>query len=104
MTPRMRFINYNEYVKHPFKYHDGRFARYPRFRYVVFNTIMRKQINIRAGFFVRRGDDDRSTMIFDDLRAAFKKDYPESEALVNSITRFSGSLRGTWPYWGGRRR
>ena len=42
ITPRIRTIFYSNYIKHLFKYYDGRFTRYPRFRYVVFNTIIRK--------------------------------------------------------------
>jgi hypothetical protein len=104
--PRERTVAFPEYVKHLIKYKDGRFARHPRFRYVVFNTIMRRQVNTRAGFFVRNRDDEEptSTMSIDDFRTAFEDDSAESEALINSITRFSGSLRGTRPFWGGKRR
>ena len=43
-------------------------------------------------------------MTIDDFGTAFEDNSPESEALLNSITRFSGSLRGTRPFWGGKRR
>ena len=41
ITPRIRNVPYPDYIQHLMKYQDGRFARHPRFRYVVFNTIMR---------------------------------------------------------------
>jgi hypothetical protein len=88
----MRSINYTDYVKYLFKYHNERFARHSRFRYVIFNIIMRKQIDTRAGFFVRKDDNDRFIIIFNDLRAAFENNSPESKRLINLITRFSGSL------------
>jgi hypothetical protein len=94
----MRFISYTDYVKYLLKYHDRRFARHPRFRYVIFNIIIRKQIDTKAGFFIRKNDNDRSTMTFNNLRAAFEDNSPESERLINLITRFSGSLRDTRPF------
>ncbi len=36
-----RTIGYVEYIQYCLKYEDGRFVRYPRFRYVVFNTLAR---------------------------------------------------------------
>jgi hypothetical protein len=102
--PRFRNVKYSEYVKHLLKYKDGRFARHPRFRYVVFNTLMRRQVNTRAGFYVRRrADQEPDSLTLEDLRVAFDENSPESEALLNSITRFSGSMRGTRPFWVGRR-
>ena len=72
------------------KYHDGRFASHPRWRYVVFNTLMQQQTSKRAGFYVR-GSAYKDVSI-DDLRAAFEEESDESRALLNSITRFSGAL------------
>ncbi|KAH0826840.1 hypothetical protein AYO21_07253 [Fonsecaea monophora] len=102
VTPRLRSITYTDYVKHLLKYQDGRFAKHPRFRYVVFNTIMRKQVNTRSSFFVKK--TDREEMTIDDLRAAFDDNTAEAQALLNSITRHADSLRGTRPFWAGRRR
>jgi hypothetical protein len=48
IAPRQRSITYDRYIEHAWKYHDGRFARHPRFRYVVFNTLMRMQVNARS--------------------------------------------------------
>lgn len=38
---RERTVPFPGYIKHLLKFHDGRFARHPRFRYVVFNIMMR---------------------------------------------------------------
>jgi hypothetical protein len=45
---RVRSVKFAEYIEHLIKYHDGRFARHPRFRYVVFNTYMRLQVNKKS--------------------------------------------------------
>ena len=78
VTPRIRSISYNDYIKHLLKFYNGRFARHPRFRYVVFNTIIRKQVNTRAGFFVKKAPSNRVEMTLKDLRAAFETDSSEA--------------------------
>src|SRR2546429_600446 len=91
VTPRLRDIPYPMFAKHSLLYKDGRFAQHPRFRYVVFNTIMRKQVNTCSGFFVRKTGAVDYTL--EDLRRAFNDDSVEAQSIINSITRFAGSLR-----------
>lgn len=100
VVPRVRSVEYVSYVQHLLRYRDGRFARHPRFIYAVFNIIMRKQVNTRARFFYKRSSAQCQGLTVDDLRAAFESDAPEAQSLLNSLTRFSGSLRGTRPFWG----
>jgi hypothetical protein len=71
ITPRQRSITYDRCIKHAWKYHDGRFARHPRFRYVVFNTLMRMQVNTRSTFFIRKGGGQSAPVDIQQLRAAF---------------------------------
>ncbi|KAJ5942725.1 hypothetical protein N7516_002893 [Penicillium verrucosum] len=52
--PRQRSVSYKNYVRHLIKHESGRFAQHPRFRFVVFNTIMRHQAAKSAWFYVRR--------------------------------------------------
>ncbi|EED13560.1 hypothetical protein TSTA_098170 [Talaromyces stipitatus ATCC 10500] len=99
ILPRQRSVRFDDYVKHLMKFDDGRFARHPRFRYVVFNTMMRQQANKKAGFFVKQRIAGGQEVTAEQLRAAFEEDTPEGEALVNSISRRSGMLRGTRPFW-----
>ena len=47
-SPRRRTVEYSAYIEHLMRYKDGRFARHPRWRYVVFNTKLRHQANKRA--------------------------------------------------------
>jgi ATP-dependent DNA helicase PIF1 len=65
----------------------------------VFNIITRHQINDKASFFVRKKRPQDKDITIKDLRRAFKEDTPDSAAMLNSITRYAGSLRGTPPYW-----
>jgi ATP-dependent DNA helicase PIF1 len=102
LTPRAREVKYTDYVRHLLLYRDMRFAQHPRFRYVAFNTIMRHQINEKAGFFVRKLDPQNKDLSLDDLRNAFNDDTEDSRAILNRVTRYAASLRGTRPYWSGR--
>ena len=40
-TPRLRNVTLKDYARHLMCWHDGRFARHARWRFVVFNMIMR---------------------------------------------------------------
>lgn len=102
VLPRERKVEYAEYIRHLIKHESGRFARHPRFRYVVFNTIMRRQASNSSGFFVRQRPGLRNPTA-DELREAFQNNDPEAESLIHSITAISTSIRGTRSYWGARR-
>ncbi|KAM4059613.1 PIF1-like helicase [Hirsutella rhossiliensis] len=54
------------------RWHDGRFARHPTFRFVAFNTLMRSQAPLT-----------REQLI----QALEHSEDPEAQALINSITR-----------------
>lgn len=54
VEPRLRSIDYKDYIKHATRWHDGRFARHPTFRFIAFNTLMRSQARARSKFFVKQ--------------------------------------------------
>ncbi|KAJ5183745.1 hypothetical protein N7492_001361 [Penicillium capsulatum] len=100
LQQRERKVEYSDYIRHLIKHELGTFAQHPRFRYVAFNTILRRQAGSKAGFFVR----GRDIPDLDELRAAFQEDTPEARALLRSVTTLANSLRGTGAYWSDRRR
>lgn len=106
IAPRQRSIRYDDYIEHALKHYDGRFARHPRFRYTCFNTLMRQQVNSRSSFFIKKGGPQaghEQPIDISEICAAFDADTAEAKSLLNSIVRYSNSLRGTRAYWGGRR-
>jgi ATP-dependent DNA helicase PIF1 len=103
VLPRARKVSYPAYIKHLMKYHDSRFAGHARFPYVAFNAIMRSTINTRSTYFSKKKPGEAALTV-EDLRAAFASDdSPTGRALLQSIVSYSGSLRGTRPFWNGRR-
>ena len=92
VTSRLRKVDYASYIERLLKYQDGRFAKHPRFRYVVFNTLMRHQVNRKAMYFAHKlpgsGDLDLEA-----LKAAFvNPDNADAQRLLNSIVRYSALL------------
>lgn len=52
-----------DWAEHMMKFHDGRFGTHPRFRFLVFNTIMRHCARELRGFFVSRNPDLKALSI-----------------------------------------
>lgn len=103
VTSRLRECKYADYVEHLLKYHDSRFASHPRFRYVVFNTYMRAQVTKKSAYFVHQSKSELEHDI-EALKAAFvAPDNPEAQKLLSAIIRSSAVLRGTRPFWNGKR-
>jgi hypothetical protein len=82
------------------RHRDGRFARHPRFRFVVFNTWMRSTVNRKSSYFVKHTNQGHVSL--DELRAAFDSNDPECKRLLNSIVKHAETLRGTRAYWTGK--
>ena len=100
--PRLRAVDWPTWVRHAMLWHDGRFARHPRFPFVAFNTIMSAQVNKKSSWLVNRsGNQER---VESQLREALDYNTLEGQILLNSIVRSSNVLRGTRPFWSQERR
>ncbi|KJZ70452.1 hypothetical protein HIM_10154 [Hirsutella minnesotensis 3608] len=105
IEPRLRPIKYADYIQHALRWHDGRFARHPTFRFVVFNTLMRVQARAKSSYFVKQHQQRQGLITRDDLLEAFQNpESAEAQQLLNSINRQTAQLRGTRPYWYRKRR
>ncbi|EKG09313.1 hypothetical protein MPH_13669 [Macrophomina phaseolina MS6] len=87
VMPRPRSIKYPDYVEHLMKYKDGRFDRHPRWRYVVFNTLMRRQVNSRSLYFAKRNEGHNPHLSIDDLKAPLLTAIPSLK--YSSIALFA---------------
>ena len=101
--PRERDITYQDYLEHAMKWEDGRFARHHTFRYIALNTLMRLQARGHSKFYVNKQDGPAVTKA--GLQQALEQpDGPEAQAMLNSISRFAGVIKGTRPFWYRKRR
>ena len=95
--PRLRDVEMHELALHLMRYHDNRFAQHPRFRYFLYNLIMRHRSQSTASVFVKKSIEDNLPATAADLRQHLL-DLQHS-ALPDQIMRFGSSLRGTQSYW-----
>ena len=95
LSPRLSTVTVGNYFKHFLLYHDGRFAKHPRFRYFALNTVMRHRALQTGKIYVRQHPHDAHLTV-DDLRDMVGR---EGEALSNRVLHFASSLRGTRQYW-----
>lgn len=90
----MRGTTLADWAEHMLKFHDGRFGMHSRFRFLVFNIIMRQRGRDRTGFFVKQ-HPELNILDIDDL----KEKLAEDPALLRNIVRSGAPLTGTRPYW-----
>jgi ATP-dependent DNA helicase PIF1 len=93
-TPRPRKVGLNDYAQHLMRFHDGRFGQHPRWRFFVFNLLMRRTANSSARFYVSKASGLKD-LSREELTEALLTD----EALLPQIVRQGSHLTGTRPYW-----
>ena len=93
-APRLRNVELDNYAQHLIRFHDGRFGRHPRWRYLAFNMIMRRKANRSARFFVSKASRLKE-MNKEELTDALNAD----EGLLAHIVRQGSALNGTRPFW-----
>ena len=92
--PRIWKVALNDYAQHLLCYRDGRFGRHPRWRFFVFNLLMRRKANTAARFYVSKASGLRD-LDREELADALQTD----ESLLPQIVRQGSSLTGTRPFW-----
>lgn len=85
-----------EYFQYLMQYHDGRFAKDPRFRFFAMNTVLRHQAISSANVFVKNCAKE-------DMTVQKLQDKISNDPLyLRNIMAYSGKLRSTKPYWNKR--
>ena len=93
-APRLRNVALNDYAQHLMCFHDGRFGRHPRWRFFVFNLLMRRRANGSARFYVSKASGLKN-LSRDELMEALLTD----DSLLPQIVRQGSDLTGTRPFW-----
>ncbi len=93
-SPRLRSVTLSDYARHLLCYHDGRFGRHPRWRFLVFNMIMWRKAANAARFYVSKASGLKD-LTREELTAALQDDTQ----LVDQIVRQGSDLTGTRPFW-----
>ena len=93
-SPRLRSVTLSDYARHLLCYYDGRFGRHPRWRFLVFNMIIRRKAASAARFYVSKASGLKD-LTRKELTAALQDDTQ----LVDQIVRQGSDLTGTRPFW-----
>jgi ATP-dependent DNA helicase PIF1 len=93
-SARERKVDLNDYARHLMCYHDGRFGRHPRWRFLIFNLLMRRKANNSARFYVSKVSGLKD-LTREELTEALQTD----ESLLPQIVRQGSTLTGTRPFW-----
>jgi hypothetical protein len=48
------WVDLNDYARHLVRFHDGRFGQHLRWRFLIFNILMRRKANSSARFYVSK--------------------------------------------------
>jgi hypothetical protein len=93
-SPRLRRVDLGDYARHLLCFHDKRFGRHPRWRFLIFNILMRRKAAKAARFYVSKAsglkDIDR-----EELTAVLQAD----SHLIDQVVRQGSELTGTRPFW-----
>jgi hypothetical protein len=68
-SPRLRSVSLSNYARHLLYYYDSRFGRHPRWRFLVFNIIMRRKAASAARFYVLKASRLKD-LTYEELTAA----------------------------------
>ncbi|XP_059070762.1 uncharacterized protein LOC131860375 [Cryptomeria japonica] len=102
LQPRTKHIHLHEYALHMIRYHNQRFGQHVRFRYYLYNLIMRHCSQQSASVFLRTNLEDSFPTMLQDLCEQLQS--TPSDQLPNQLMHFAASLRGTRAYWNRSRR
>jgi Helitron helicase-like domain at N-terminus len=91
---RRRSVSLQDWAAHLLRYHDGRFGRHPRFRFLVFNVMMRARARRSAKYFV-----DKNSNLAGLSREELEMELQNKNDLLPKIVRMGSSLSGTRPFW-----
>ena len=91
--PRMKEVQLHEYALHLIRYCDNRFGKHPRFRYYIYNLMMRHCSQATASFFVKKNISNIFPISVQDLSIHLEQ-FPD-EQLAEKVMRFGSSLHGT---------
>lgn len=96
LHPRGEYVTKLDYFQYLMRYHDGRFAKHPRFRFFVMNTILRHQALSSSNVFVKNITGGITTV--QEIREKLLTD----KSFVKNVMAYSSKLRSTKSYWSQR--
>ena len=97
LQTRSKPVHMHEYALHLLRYHDNRFGKHVRFRYFIYNLMMRHRSQQTTTVFFKTTLHDHIPKTIHLLRESLQN-VPDNQ-LANQLMHFGTSLRGTRAYW-----
>ncbi|XP_057835128.1 uncharacterized protein LOC131045552 [Cryptomeria japonica] len=97
LQPCIKHVHLHEYALHLLRYVDQRFGQHVRFRYYIYNLIMRHRSQQSAAIFIRTNLGESIPTTIEALHGRLQN-TPDDQ-LPNQLLRFGATLRGTRAYW-----
>ncbi|XP_059070441.1 uncharacterized protein LOC131860092 [Cryptomeria japonica] len=97
LEPRTKHVHLHEYALHLIRYFDQRFGQHVRFRYFIYNLIMRHHSQQSTTVFIRTNIEEAFPSNLQALREHLQN-TPDDQ-LPKQLLRFGATLRGTRAYW-----
>lgn len=89
-------VDMKEWAAHLMRLKGGRFARHPRFRYWVLNTIMRQKAKGASNWYLNTHKDERNLTV-EDIREMLESG--DGEKLAQRVSHAGVKLPGSKPFW-----
>jgi hypothetical protein len=93
-SPRLWTVSLGDYARHLLCYHNGRFGRHLRWRFLVFNILMRRKAASIAHFYVSKASGLKD-LTREELTAVLE----DNIQLVDQIVCQGSDLTRTRPFW-----
>lgn len=97
--PRQTKISPIDWANHLMRYEDGCFARHPRFRYWILNTIMRGEAKKDIGWYMSKNPNERNMTVEEIQQIIDGNDQEALQKLAERVARSGTKLTGTKPFW-----
>ena len=89
-------VDMKEWAVHLLRLKGGRFAKHPRFRYWVLNTIMRQTAKTASNWYLHTHKEDRELTV-EDIRDMIEAD--DVKGLADRVSHAGTKLPGSKPFW-----
>jgi ATP-dependent DNA helicase PIF1 len=89
-------VEMKDWALHLMRFKDGRFARHPRFRYWVLNTMMRKTAQKASNWYLHTHKEDRDLTV-EEIREMIEAG--DAASLAQRVSHAGIKLAGSKPFW-----
>ena len=95
--PHLYEVSMQEYALYLIRFHDNRFSQHPRFRYYLYNLMMRHRSQATAAIFVKCNLEDTLPTTISALRTQLN--HMLDSHVADHAMHFGYALRGTCSFW-----